>query len=400
MKYLDLIDMKAVVLTKKAMILEFVEVVRFEIEGGKKKKISASNDELVQKIWDRVKGEAMNFSTEKELRRHLESVTREMLWLEANTEESDEIIRRLKSGDASFTEDFFYDNDPKGCNISRFRSKILSQIKRTYGVEVTVKEFGTLLYTFLWNEGTWSVLDKYSRKSSFFAWLAEVARHELRRYLEMMGLVPPCRERTVGNTRLLGMSVDPELWDYILSDMMPQGPYREVLHATLVVRQSEAEIAKAFGMDKKALRTLQKKAEADLRDRLIRSDCGYEELVLRDKSPRHFEVSEEFAMDFCAWQESKFSANPLSDILGVELDKEEQQAKVIEFLQTIIGKLKWSDVDRLVWTLRFIENTAPVEVAERIGRKRSWVDTRYSRLNAHFRKAIKNWWAENNKKNK
>lgn len=154
-KYLDLIDMKAVVLTKKAMIIEFVEVVRFEIEGGKKKKISASNDELVQKIWDRVKGEAMNFSTEKELRRHLESVTREMLWLEANTEESDEIIRRLKSGDASFTEDFFYDTDPKGCNISRFRSKILSQIKRTYGVEVTVKEFGTLLYMFLWNEGTW-----------------------------------------------------------------------------------------------------------------------------------------------------------------------------------------------------------------------------------------------------
>ena len=122
--------------------------------------------------------------------------------------------------------------------------------------------------------------------------------------------------------------------------------------------------------------------------------------MLRDKSPRYFEVSEEFAMDFCAWQESKFSANPLSDILGVELDKEEQQAKVIEFLQTIIGKLKWSDEDRLVWTLRFIENTAPVEVAERVGRKRSWVDTRYSRLNAHFKKAIKNWWAENNKKKK
>lgn len=198
--------MKAVVLTKKAMILEYVEVVRFEIEGGKKKKISASNDELVQKIWDRLMGEAMNFSTEKELRRHLESVTREMLWLEANTEESDEIIRRLKSGDPSFAKSFFYDTDPKGCNISRFRSKILSQIKRTYGVEVTVDEFGTLLYTFLWNEGSWSVLDKYSRKSSFFAWLAEVARHELRRYLEKMGLVPPCRERTVGNTRLLGMS--------------------------------------------------------------------------------------------------------------------------------------------------------------------------------------------------
>ena len=103
--------MKAVVLTKKAMILEYVEVVRFEIEGGKKK-ISASNDELVQKIWDRLMGEAMNFSTEKELRRHLESVTREMLWLAANTEESDEIIRRLKSGDASFTEHFFYDTDP------------------------------------------------------------------------------------------------------------------------------------------------------------------------------------------------------------------------------------------------------------------------------------------------
>lgn len=39
----------------------------------------------------------------------------------------------------------------------------------------------------------------------------------------------------------------------------------------------------------------------------------------------------------------------------------------------------------------------PIEVAERIGRKRSWVDTKYSRLNARFNKAVKDWWSKNAK---
>lgn len=388
--------MKTNVFTTKETIFGQVEVVRLEIES-KQKKISACDEELVQKILDKVVVDNREFATEKEQLRYLSALTREMVWQEANTEESDEIISRLKSNDQLFAQKFFYGTNPYGCNISRFRSKILSNIKQTYKVDVPIEEFGDILYTFLWNNGTWSVLDKYSRKSSFFCWLAEVAQHELIRYLEEMKIINVNRERTAGNTRLLGMSVAPEMWEYIINDMMPNGLYKDVLYATLVERKDEKIMVKKFGLDAEDLHKMQKKAEADLKDRLIRSDSNYEELVLRDKSSRNVEVSEEFTKEFFQWQEWKNETNPLADVLGVDLDKKELQEKVVDFLYAIPEKLKWTEEERIVWTLRFIEDTAPAEVAERVGRKRSWVDTKYSRLNVRFNKAIKEWWIKNAK---
>ena len=64
-------------------------------------------------------------------------------------------------------------------------------------------------------------------------------------------------------------------------------------------------MVKKFGLDAEDLHKMQKKAEADLKDRLIRSDSNYEELVLRDKSSRNVEVSEEFTKEFFQWQEWK-----------------------------------------------------------------------------------------------
>lgn len=382
--------------TAKQTILGLVEVVRLEIES-KKKTLSIGDEELVQKIMSKVSEANKEFATEKEELRYWGIVTREVAWYEANTEESEEIINRLKSGDQLFAQKFFYSTNTNGCNISRFRSKILANIKQTYKIEVSVEEFGDILYTFLWNEGTWSILDKYSRKSSFFCWLSEVAQHELIRYLEDMKLINVTRERTAGNTRLLGLSIAPEMWEYILNDTMPNGLYKDVLFSTMVERNTEEKMMKSFCLKKEDLHRLQKKAEADLKDRLIRSDRGYEELVLRDKTPRVIEVSEEFTKDFCVWQEGKSNANPLADVLGVDLNHEDLQKKVVDFLYTIPQKLKWTEEERIVWTLRFIEDTAPIEVAERIGRKRSWVDTKYSRLNVRFNKAVKEWWAENAK---
>lgn len=388
--------MKTNVFTTKETIFGQVEVVRLEIES-KQKSLSACDEELVQKILDKVVADNREFATEKEQLRYLSALTRELVWQEANTEESDAIISRLKSNDQLFAQKFFYGTNPYGCNISRFRSKILSNIKQTYKVDVPIEEFGDILYTFLWNNGTWSVLDKYSRKSSFFCWLAEVAQHELIRYLEEMKIINVNRERTAGNTRLLGMSVAPEMWEYIINDMMPNGLYKDVLYATLVERKDEKIMVKKFGLDAEDLHKMQKKAEADLKDRLIRSDSNYEELVLRDKSSRNVEVSEEFTKEFFQWQEWKNETNPLADVLGVDLDKKELQEKVVEFLYAIPEKLKWTEEERIVWTLRFIEDTAPAEVAERVGRKRSWVDTKYSRLNVRFNKAIKEWWIKNAK---
>lgn len=386
--------MEANVVTRKATILKMVKGARLEIVI-RNKKISASDEELVQKVMDRFQKEDDDFATESRRLCHWDSVIRDVVWLEANREESKMIIDRLKSGDESFANDFFYDDDRTGCNISRIRSKILSFIKQTYKVDVSSDEFGNILYAFLWNGGTWSVLDSYSCKSSFFCWLEEIARHELIRYLKDMNIIKVKSERTAGNTRMLGMSVLPETWEYVLADTMPDGFHKKLLSDILVKRKTKEAMEVEYGVDADDLHRLQKRAEADFKDRLIRSNSVYEDLVLRDKCVRREEVSEDFVKDIYAWQEDNSNANPLADVLGVGLDNEELHEKVKDFLYSFPKMLNWTEEERLVWTLRFIENTAPVEVAERIGRRRSWVDTKYSRLNARFNKAVREWWFRN-----
>lgn len=375
-------------------ILSMVTEVRLEIES-KGKSICASDETLCRMIMDKLDEDGKSFETDKGMMRYCGTITRDVVWRQANTKEADMIICSLKSGDQLFAQKFFYGTSSQGCNISRLRSKILSQIKQAYHVEVSVEEFGNILYTHLWDNGTWSVLDKYSYKSSFFCWLDQIARHEVMRYLEEMRMIHVNRGRTSGNTRLLGMSVAPYLWECVISEMMPDGLYKDVLMATLVERKDKSVIMKEMGIDGTELRKLQIKAENILKDKLIRSDSHYEDIVLRDKSPRNIEVSDEFAHEFIKWQEEKWDANPLADVLGVGLQNGELQEKVASFLYEFPKTLGWSDENRLIWTLRFIENTAPVEVAKRVGKERSWLDTRYSRLNKRFEKAVKEWWKKN-----
>ena len=378
----------------KEFIMGLLVVVRIEIED-RKKSLDVTDEQLAEMVLARIEEEKLTFSDEKEERKYYGVVTRKVVWNYANATEAERIITRLKSGDQLFAQKFFYGKNNNECNISRFRSKIIAQIKQTYHYEVSVEEFGNIVYTHLWDNGTWSVLDNYAKKSSFFCWLEQVSRHEVMRVLEDMKVINVSRERTSGNTRLLGTSISPDVWELIITDLMPEGMYKNLLMASYVERKNEKKMAKDFKLEAESLRSEIKKAEMALKDKLIRGDSYYEELVLRDKTPRNVEVSEEFIKEFVKWQEGKSDASPLADVFGVNLDKEEINDKVVDFLYCFSEKLQWSDEDKLIWRLRFIENTAPVEVAERCGRARAWLDTRYSRLNKKFNAAIREWWKNN-----
>ena len=378
----------------KDFIMGLLVVVRMEIED-RKKSLDVTDEQLAEMVLARIEEDKLTFSDEKEERKYYGVVTRKVVWNYANATEAERIINRLKSGDQLFAQKFFYGKNNNECNISRFRSKIIAQIKQTYHYEVSVEEFGNIVYTHLWDNGTWSVLDNYAKKSSFFCWLEQVSRHEVMRVLEYMKVINVSRERTSGNTRLLGTSISPDVWELIITDLMPEGMYKNLLMASYVERKNEKKMAKDFKLEAESLRSEIKKAEIALKDKLIRGDSYYEELVLRDKTPRNVEVSEEFIKEFVKWQEGKSDASPLADVFGVNLDKEEINDKVVDFLYRFSEKLQWSDEDKLIWRLRFIENTAPVEVAERCGRARAWLDTRYSRLNKKFNAAIREWWKKN-----
>ena len=378
----------------KEFIMGLLVVVRIEIED-RKKSLDVTDEQLAEMVLTRIEEEKLTFSDEKEERKYYGVVTRKVVWNYANATEAERIINRLKSGDQLFAQKFFYGKNNNECNISRFRSKIIAQIKQTYHYEVSVEEFGNIVYTHLWDNGTWSVLDNYAKKSSFFCWLEQVSRHEVMRVLEDMKVINVSRERTSGNTRLLGTSISPDVWELIITDLMPEGMYKNLLMASYVERKNEKKMAKDFKLEAESLRSEIKKAEMALKDKLIRGDSYYEELVLRDKTPRNVELSEEFIKEFVKWQEGKSDASPLADVFGINFDKEEINDKVVDFLYRFSEKLQWSDEDKLIWRLRFIENTAPVEVAERCGRARAWLDTRYSRLNKKFNAAIREWWKNN-----
>ncbi len=385
-------DMNTNFLPDRDTIIGLIEAARKEFadKGGR---LPAVGDCLVQRIMDRIAKEKKAFRTRQECLGHCRSVVRKELRRYAGMGEgADEIINKLKSGDKEYIRLFFYENN---CRIRGLRSKIIGEIRRTYNVDVSKEEFGNILYTHLWDNGTWGVLDSYSGKGSFFKWLEKLAWHEVMKVLEDMGCIKASRARTPGNTRLVGKSVGAARWEVMLADMMPNGLHKDMLTAVYVDRKSEARMMRELSLGADRLRDIIKKAETRLKDVLIRNDNPYAEEFLRDKSPRIVEVEEEYAADGAKSILEDMEKSPLSDVLGVNLGRYERDRNVVDFLYWFSGKMKWSDEDRLIWTQRFIENVSPLDVAKRLGRERSWLDTRYSRLNKHFGEAIRKWWKNN-----
>lgn len=373
-----------------------VVVVRNEILL-RKKSLDFSDESLVESIITQIRADKCSFSCEKERNEYYYDVVRTTLWNHVNEKESSEIIKKLKSGDRLFTQEFFYGTSNKRCNISRFRSKIVSQIKQTYHVEVSKEEFGSIVYNFLWDKGTWSVLDNYAGKGCFFCWLERICYHEVIKALEELNIINVSHERTTGNTRLLGVSVSPDVWYLIISDIMQDGMKKNLLMAKYVYRENETSMGEEFNMNAEELRKEIKKAEKILKNRLISSNNYYEKLVLRDKSPRNIEVSEEYIKDFVKWLDEKDDISQFADVFGVNMSNGELSDKIVRFLYCFSEKLKWTNDERMIWELRFIENISPAELAERYGMTRVWMDQKYSKINMKFKKAIREWWKENTK---
>lgn len=385
-------DMNTNFLPDRDTVIGLIEAARKEFadKGGG---LPAVGDCLVQKIMDRIAKGNKAFLTRQECLCHCRSVVRMELRRYAGMGEgADEIVNSLKYGDKEYVNGFFYDGN---CRIRGLRSKIIGEIRRTYNVDVSNEEFGNILYTHLWDNGTWGVLESYSGKGSFFKWLEKLAWHEVMKTLEDMGRIKVSRARTPGNTRLVGKSVKPARWEVMLADMMPNGLHKEMLTAVYVDRKSEARMMRELSLGADRLRDIIKNAETRLKDVLIRNDNPYAEEFLRDKSPRIVEVGEEYAADGAKSILEDMEKSPLSDVLGVNLGREELHCKAVDFLYWFSGKMKWSDEDYFIWTQRFIENASPLDVAKRLGRERSWLDTRYSRLNKHFGEAIRKWWKNN-----
>ena len=370
-------------------VTEMVSNKRIEIECAKKRRISLSDLDLIQKVLGNIVPCHIVENNDEANLKYYSKVTNETLWYYANKEEADEIISRLKSGDKKFIKSFFYGTSSNGCNISRLRSRILSSHKG----EMDADEFGDIIYSHLWANGTWSVFDTFSCNSSLFQWLSKVAEHEVNKVLKKSAGNNYNAVRNVKNTHLLGMSVHKDVWKEIIGELMPEGFNRSLLTKLLVDRVKADDIMKELDVDAKTFRKYRKNAENDLKELLIKNNSDYAAIVLRDNSPRVIKESEEVIINTSIDDKDYF--NPLADVLGVNLDRDGLHTKVIKFLYDFTNSLNWSDIDRRIWQMRFIEDVSPVELAEKFGQRRSWVDNRYSKANIRFRIAIRKWYFAN-----
>ena len=308
-----------------------------------------------------------------------------------NEFEGEEIVNGFKN-DPKFRKEFISGTNPKKRNIARLRSKMIYDFRVNYNVIISVEEFNSIVFLALWSNGTYETLNSYKKQSSFFVWLKKVAKNAILERLEEEHEISGSRTRSVGNTRLKLLSQSPEKCEMVIDDLMTGSKHHKLLTLLYVERLPEEDIIKQMDIKAEDWPNTKKEAEDKLKDALLRSSYGYEEDILHDKTRKVVTVSSDFVADLAEWCRSKTDANPLADVFGTDLSDEEVHEKVVAFLYDFSEKLKWSDSDRDIWRKRFIHNTPAVEVAREVGRTRGWLDTRYSRLNKKFCKAIRKWW--------
>ena len=162
-----------------------------------------------------------------------------------------------------------------------------------------------------------------------------------------------------------------------------------------VSRLTKEEIIKQYGMTEQAFEAAKSEGEYALKDALLRSNCGYEEVVLRDKTRDDASVSLDFGADLEEWMRGKLGESSLADVFGVNLTDEEIREKLIDLLYGMSAKMNWNDRDKFLWRQRFVHDTPPVKLAATFGRTRAWVDTRYSQLTDQMELPLTRWWTAN-----
>ena len=306
------------------------------------------------------------------------------------------IVENMKN-DETFAYHFLYGTSlVPGKSIARLRSRIINQVRMSYGVMVDPADFNTVLYEHLYSEGTWKVLDSYNYRSTFFQWLGTVASHCIMAYLEENDYIKISRARTPGNTRLVLKKMTPDYCHVVIDEMVKIGPMRDMLLAVYVDRLDKEAIQKRFDMDEEMYKLTLRASEKTLKTALLNTEHPYDD-VLVDKGARKIMLSSDFLTIIGQTNAAYSEDSPLREVLGVNPDDAEFESKVIDFLYNFTNNLDWSDEDKYVWQSRYIKNMKPDEVAENLPkRSRPWVDTRFSRLNRQFKEAIREWWANIN----
>lgn len=186
-----------------------------------KKNIHCTEEVLLEQVKAHVKEmiTPQKFSCDYTLLSTCKILLKDYLWQKVNEAEGEYIKNKLTSNDTKFAEDFFYGTNPQKANISRLRSRLKKEFYASYGICLSDKEISTIIYSSIWEEGTWQGLKTFQHTGSIFSWIETKGRHELTAELRKQNRIPWERKRTAGNTRLAKRKLTEEMASFILEEI-------------------------------------------------------------------------------------------------------------------------------------------------------------------------------------
>lgn len=381
-------------------VLLFVETlfsIVMEDITKQKKNIYWGKEVLLEKVKMHVE-EVVNpekFSCDYTLLSTCKILLKDYLWQKVNEAEGEYIKNKLTSNDTRFAKDFFYGTNPQKANISRLRSRLKNEFYSSYGLTISDKEISTIIYSSIWEEGTWKGLKTFQNTGSIFSWIETKARHELMAELRKQKRIPWEKKRTVGNTRLSKRKLTEEMTNFILEVETLPADTSQIIRDLYVYKKSPQEIMRQSAWSKEEYDKKVKDATTTFKKTLLHSPVDYHD-ILKDKSARNNQVSLDEAMQNGCQASFKENLCALVDIFGVSLTDEEIQSKALETIHHIASTVKCTERDRYVWESRYFEDKSPIVLSKELNMRRSNVDNIYLRMNKKFQETAKEWYEHRN----
>lgn len=277
------------------------------------------------------------------------------------------------------------------------------KIFETYKVVINIRDISTWVYAGMYDGGKWTRFSTYRGDQSIFAWTATCASQIVFKELDKQHLIPPSSNLSASNTSLTIKSMQNVEEIQMVIDLVEVPELHSVLTMIYVDCMTDEQIMAETGMSKPLFRKTVRTAETMLKEALIDKESM---LVVREDGKIVNLVME--ALSDCS---GVFQTSSSDDAMAIAekqlyIDNEENELHVLQsqfrpglpFLEQFVlfvvdraQEMKWSTEEQTVFYERFYNNEDPVALAQRLGRRRTWIDNKFHKLNVEITTYIINW---------
>lgn len=277
------------------------------------------------------------------------------------------------------------------------------KIFETYKVVINIRDISTWVYAGMYDGGRWIRFRTYRGDQSIFAWSATCASQIVFKELDKQHLIPPSSDLNATNTSLTLKSMQNVEDIKMVIDLVEVPELHSVLTMIYVDRMTDEQIMAETGMSKPLFRKTVRTAETMLKEALIdkesmlvvRADGKIVNLVREAISDCSGVFQTSSSDDAMAIAEKQLYTDTEENELQVLLSQYHPSLPFLEqwvlFVVDRAQEMKWSTEEKTVFYERFYNHENPVNLAQRLGRRRTWIDNKYHNLNVEITTYIRNW---------